>query len=520
MLAEPARGDEKWRFTLGTTTEIVDVAVSGGQMSFTLDGIPFSGPLNALTAPATPPTRPCPSSTVSAPISGSVSPDGNHLRAALGTGVNASNCNLENYVWFNADRCECFDGNSLDGDGCSAACQVEPCFTCSGAPSVCTPAGDGATCEDGRVCTSGETCSGGVCGGGAPLADCYDLSGRWLVRTEFELVGSSSDIKEYEQYGNFVAGEGYTGTIDLASGAFSLNAIPSSVAYFLCPNGVASGQLAADGRSFEAAGVSRFFQMFCRELAFAQVGTRCGNGVIDPGEECDSGNAAGYGCSPTTCEIAECASCSGEPSVCTRFPNGTPCNDGNACTGGSVCTALGCLGYAPVDCGGCLTCDPDAGCIAAPRADCVAAERSTAVLSSSAAAGADKLSWRWLRGGALDLAALGSPTTTTDYDVCVYDASGPTASLLLHATAPAGAGWRASGSGFSYRGTEVRALTLKSGVAGRSKAVLKLKGDLPAPPFSTPLTVQVQGAGAACVATSFDAADVSTNTATRFKASR
>lgn len=64
----------------------------------------------------------------------------------------------------------------------------------------------------------------------------------------------------------------------------------------------------------------------------------------------------------------------------------------------------------------------------------------------------------------------------------------------------------------------MRALALKSGVAGRSKAMLKLKGDLPAPPFGTPLTVQLQSAGAACLATTFEAADVSTNSPTRFKA--
>jgi cysteine-rich repeat protein len=33
----------------------------------------------------------------------------------------------------------CDDGNMIDGDGCSAACLVEPCWGCSGQPSTCVP---------------------------------------------------------------------------------------------------------------------------------------------------------------------------------------------------------------------------------------------------------------------------------------------------------------------------------------------------------------------------------------------
>lgn len=35
---------------------------------------------------------------------------------------------------------QCDDGNTDDGDGCDAACRVEPCHACSGEPSVCAPA--------------------------------------------------------------------------------------------------------------------------------------------------------------------------------------------------------------------------------------------------------------------------------------------------------------------------------------------------------------------------------------------
>src|SRR5439155_20879129 len=64
-------------------------------------------------------------------------------------------------------RCECADDNSTPGDGCDARCQIEPCFTCTGMPSVCTPSPDASACTDRNACTSGETCTAGVCGGGS-----------------------------------------------------------------------------------------------------------------------------------------------------------------------------------------------------------------------------------------------------------------------------------------------------------------------------------------------------------------
>ena len=44
---------------------------------------------------------------------------------------------------------QCDDGGAADGDGCSAACVVESCWTCSGAPSSCTPVG---ACGNGDGC--------------------------------------------------------------------------------------------------------------------------------------------------------------------------------------------------------------------------------------------------------------------------------------------------------------------------------------------------------------------------------
>lgn len=59
---------------------------------------------------------------------------------------------------------QCDDGGNADGDGCSATCQVESGYTCSGQPSVCViKCGDGVLaaneqCDDGNV-TDGDGCS-------------------------------------------------------------------------------------------------------------------------------------------------------------------------------------------------------------------------------------------------------------------------------------------------------------------------------------------------------------------------
>jgi cysteine-rich repeat protein len=81
---------------------------------------------------------------------------------------------------------QCDDGNTASGDGCSATCQIEPCYTCTGQPSVCTlmtctpldqchvagtcdpasgacsnpPAPDGTSCDDRIFCNGTDTCDG------------------------------------------------------------------------------------------------------------------------------------------------------------------------------------------------------------------------------------------------------------------------------------------------------------------------------------------------------------------------
>jgi cysteine-rich repeat protein len=77
----------------------------------------------------------------------------------------------------------CDDGNVMTGDCCSATCQLEaagsPCADdgngcrddhCDGA-GVCVHPANSAPCDDDDACTTADTCSGGTCVGGAP-PDC------------------------------------------------------------------------------------------------------------------------------------------------------------------------------------------------------------------------------------------------------------------------------------------------------------------------------------------------------------
>ncbi len=57
----------------------------------------------------------------------------------------------------------CDDGNTTDGDGCSAGCLEEPGFNCTGQPSVCTVTCGNGTLEGGETCDDGNVSDGDGC---------------------------------------------------------------------------------------------------------------------------------------------------------------------------------------------------------------------------------------------------------------------------------------------------------------------------------------------------------------------
>ncbi|TMA78737.1 MAG: hypothetical protein E6J77_20785 [Deltaproteobacteria bacterium] len=122
----------------------------------------------------------------------------------------------------------------------------------------------------------------------------------------------------------------------------------------------------------------------CRSVVSRRTSSpRCGNGVLDLGEQCDDGNTLNGDCCSATCRFEAAGSacpstnpcmntaCNGA-GVCLATANMALCNDGNACTTADVCTAGTCVGGPALNCNDgnpCTTdtCDPAIGCAHTPN---------------------------------------------------------------------------------------------------------------------------------------------------------
>jgi endo-1,4-beta-D-glucanase Y len=178
------------------------------------------------------------------------------------------------------------------------------------------------------------------------------------------------------------------------------------------------------------------------------------------------------------------------------------------------------------------TVTPTPVCAATPRADCrTALAEGAAYLSlrDQAIDAKDDLQWKWSHGGVTTPADLGDPTTTTRYDLCLYDGTG---SLITSAAAPAGGTcgtrpcWTAKSSGFRYTRKDgapngLSDLDVRAGAAGKARILVKAKGEplaLPALPIAPlPLTVQLENAVGTCWSATYEA-NVRRNDAAAFKA--
>jgi len=238
------------------------------------------------------------------------------------------------------------------------------------------------------------------------------------------------------------------------------------------------------------------------------VPSDCGNGVLNGSEICDDGNTIrGDGCS--SCEVDTCHACAGEPSVCSP-DTGSPCDDGQACTTTDVCQAGVCTGAAT----------PLVGCSTATEPG-----KGSLVMRDNASDKKDQFIWKFLKGDATFLGDFGNPPGGTDYLLCVYDRTGGVDTALMSLFVPGGAGWQTKSSGFAFKDklaqpAGVRNLQLKTGVAGKSKIIVKGKG-IPLPmtnlgALDLPLTVQLSN-GVECWESVFEN-NVDESTSERFKA--
>lgn len=240
---------------------------------------------------------------------------------------------------------ECDDGNTVNGDCCSAGCKLEPAAAacpddgngCTDdrcdAQGTCQHVDNTASCDDGRFCTDGDTCEGGVCHG--TPRDC-SASGDQCTNGVCDDVAARC-VKHPKTDGTPCDdGNGCTRSDGCQAGTC------------VGPNPVVC--TAADQ---------------CHEAGACTPATgACSNPRKLGGTVCDDGNAC------TTSSACEAGVCTGFfPVVCTSSdqchdgvcspalghctdvikPDGTPCDDGDPATPGDACVTGVCLGGALID---------------------------------------------------------------------------------------------------------------------------------------------------------------------------
>jgi hypothetical protein len=240
--------------------------------------------------------------------------------ASMGADARGATLTMMSSLGFGTGSCD--DGDPCTVDTCAPTGCTHVPVVCSGGDAcheagVCNqvtgqcmvvPKPNGTTCDDGNACTSGDTCQAGACTAGAPVTcapgdACHEA-----------------------------------GTCDPATGQ--------------CSNAAArpDGTACNDGNA-------------CTQSDTCQAGTCTGAMPVVCGGA-DACHEAGV-CDPAT----------GACFVATK-PNGTACSDGNACTQSDTCQAGTCTAGAPVVCGGADAChkagvcDPATGqCSAASKPD-------------------------------------------------------------------------------------------------------------------------------------------------------
>ena len=286
--------------------------------------------------------------------------DGN---TADGDGCSAT-CRLEapapcgdGLIWLGE---ECDDGGAVGGDGCSSTCEVEPGYACTGEPSTCT-----SSCADdfewrsqmGSTTTEYLLCEKSLSASAAETI-CEGLGGGWtLTRID--------DATENAYIDGFIGNHLWTGGQDEAvEGVWRWRdgvqfwqgdetGAPVGGLYTNWKSGEPNAGGDEDCTRQENGGLWQDKKCTDNEKFVCEGPPICGNGAVAMPEECDDGNTAdGDGCS-ATCMLEGAATCGDG-----RVWLGEECDDGNA-LGGDGCSSI--CGIEP---GFTCTGDPSSTCTA------------------------------------------------------------------------------------------------------------------------------------------------------------
>jgi cysteine-rich repeat protein len=261
-------------------------------------------------------------------------------------------------------RWTCVAGDATRSCAPTSACEGQG--TCNGATHVCAP---GAAVTDGTSCGTGQVCRSGIC----VSAECGDGVVEAPEQCDLGAANGVATGCEADCTFSCTLSPNDCVTPDPCEGAntctaFTMGGSPAQKCVVAAP---------PDGGACVNGGT-------CQPDHLC-ASPDCGNGTLDPGEQCDWGtsmNVHGSGCEPDctfSCSTSPlssnaCASsdpCSASPQVCRAVPGpgssgGQKCEPGTvlgacaSCGGTSVCVNHTCR---PSECGdGCVvapeTCDP------------------------------------------------------------------------------------------------------------------------------------------------------------------
>jgi fibro-slime domain-containing protein len=216
---------------------------------------------------------------------------------------------------------QCDDGNTIAGDGCNGACQIEPNWTCPPA-GKCTRSfrcGDGVV-NPGEVCDDGNTNDGDGCNSTCTVQDpgwACTTAGQPCVKTS---VCGNKRVEPGETCddGNTKAGDGCSASCIVESGYVCTAPGSPCTKAARCGDGIVNvnlGEVCDDGNTADGDGCSADCMIVgagcsCvpgKLCVCPQV--KCGNGTVEGTETCDDGNTtAGDGCS-ATCQLEKGYGC-------------------------------------------------------------------------------------------------------------------------------------------------------------------------------------------------------------------
>lgn len=356
------------------------------------------------------------------------SPDGQHVYV-IGFGEAALSVFLTRCGDGIVDADErCDDSNTKNGDCCSSSCQANPAgHACTSDKNLCTDdvcdglgvcrhANNSLPCDDGAFCTANDVCHDGACQPGPPL-DCSAAAdqcvdgicderndrcgkpkrngttcddGNLCTRADSCLAGACTGTNPVACTAQDQCHA--AGVCDPATGLCSNPAQPDGAA---CSdgNGCTEGDACQGGACATGTPVVCQAADQCHTAGVCNPTTgRCSLPAKPDGTTCNDANACtqGESCRAGSCTPANRTACgpgdqcrgaglcdpnTGQCSHPAR-PDGTGCDDGNACTEADTCRAGACTAGAPVLCvadGPCRlggVCDPSTGeCSEAPAPD-------------------------------------------------------------------------------------------------------------------------------------------------------